>query len=70
VRNVFVYWWVLSLALWLAWPLTQQSIAQRKFAPESAEVKVIVDRAVEYLTNKIPSGEKWRLLRPASDTMD
>lgn len=58
MRNVFVYWWVLSLALWLAWPVTQLARAQKKFAPESPEVNAVVDRAVEYLTNLNPSGEK------------
>ena len=58
MRNVFVYWWVLSLALWLAWPITQLSNAQQKVAPESPEVKAVVDRAIEYLTNRKPSGEK------------
>ena len=58
MRNVFVYCWVLALATWLAGPVTQRANAQQKFAPESAEVKAVVDRALEYLTNKKPSGEK------------
>ncbi len=58
MRNVFVYWWGLSLALWLAGPVTPFSCAQKNFAPESPQVKEVVDRAVEYLTNRKPSGEK------------
>ena len=58
MRNVFVCWWVLSLAMWLACPVAQFSKAQQNFAPESSEVKSVVDRAVEYLTNINPSGEK------------
>ena len=58
VRNVFVYWGVISLALWLGWPITQSSHAQRRYRPESPEVKAVVDRAVEYLTNSNPSGER------------
>ncbi len=58
MRIVFVNWWVLSLAMWLACPVAQFSNAQQKFAPESQDVKEVVDRAVEYLTNKNPGGEK------------
>lgn len=58
MRNVFVCWWGLSLAFWLACPVAQFSNAQRNFVPESPEVKAVVDRAVEYLSNKKPSGEK------------
>lgn len=58
MRNVFVNWWGLSLVLWLAWPVTQFTHAQQNFIPESPEVKAVVDRAVEYLTNASPSGEK------------
>jgi len=58
VRNVFGYWWMLSLALWLAWPVTQVSYAQQKYRPESPEVKAVVDRAIEYLTNFKPGGPK------------
>ena len=58
MRNVFVYWWVLALAVWLACPVTQRSNAQQNFAPEDPEVKEVVDRAIEYLTNRNPSGEK------------
>ena len=58
MRNELGYWWVLALALWLACPVAQLSNAQQQFEPESAEVKGIVDRAVAYLTNRKPSGEK------------
>lgn len=58
MRNVFVYCWVLALAAWLAGPVTQRANAQKNFGPESPEVKEIVDRALEYLANKKPSGEQ------------
>ena len=58
MRNVFVYCWVLALATWLAGPATQRANAQKNFGPESAEVKEVVDRALEYLANKNPRGEQ------------
>lgn len=58
MRSVCVYWLGLSLVLWLAWPVMPCSCAQKNYAPESAEVKEVVDRAIEYLTNRNPSGEK------------
>lgn len=58
MRKVFVYWWSLSLAFWLAFPVAPFSNAQRNFAPESPEVRQIVDKAIAFLTKKNSGGEK------------
>ena len=58
MRNVSVFWGVFLLACGLIWPSTQLLHAQRNYRPESPEVKAVVDKAVAFLTNSNPGGER------------